>query len=220
MKIKIVNEGNILVENKVTYLNIYEDGCVEFQGEEYFFTTTQGHSIEDIETTLWLDSHVHSDDLSCPIFVENFELSDIEIYLMLNDTWEKIPLKDSFKESLLIKKAVRDSVEWFDSILGFSSTEEAISYIYSDEGYTLGLYKDLKSSLQGLEEDRLQAIDDMAVWFEETGVEVNGYKTLEEALLRIFNDEGATLELYNRLKNISKKFIEPQYKEIENLISL
>lgn len=43
----------------------------------------------------------------------------------------------------------------------------------------------------------------MATWFEETGVEVNEFKTLEEALLEIYPDEGATLELYNRLKYIS-----------------
>lgn len=219
MKIKIVNEGNILVEGTVSSLNIDDTG-VEFYMNQLFWMTTQGHMPEDRETGFWLQAFVDSEDLSQAIVNEYLNLADIQIYLKLDNYWEPIPLKDSFEEDMIIKNAILDSIEWFDSIMGFSSTEEAISYIYSDEGYTLGLYKDLKSSLQDLEEDRLQAIDDMATWFEETGVEINGYKTLEEALLRIFNDEGATLELYNRLKNINQKFVEPQYKEIESLLSL
>lgn len=219
MKIKIVNEGNILVEGTVSSLNIDDTG-VEFYMNQLFWMTTQGHGLEDRETGFWLQAFVDSEDLSQATFSEYFNLADIQIYLKLGNYWEPIPLKDSFEEDMIIKNAILDSIEWFDSIMGFSSTEEAISYIYSDEGYTLGLYKNLKSSLQGLEEDRLQAIDDMATWFEETGVEINGYKTLEEALLRIFNDEGTTLELYNRLKNINEKFVEPQYKELENLLSL
>ena len=34
--------------------------------------------------------------------------------------------------------------------------------------------------------------------------EINGFKTLEEALLKIFNDEGTTLELYKSLKQTIK----------------
>lgn len=33
-------------------------------------------------------------------------------------------------------------------------------------------------------------------WFQETGVEENGFKSLEQALYHIFEDQGYTLQLY------------------------
>lgn len=219
MKIKIVNEGNILVEGTVSSLNIDDTG-VEFYMNQLFWMTTQGHGPEDRETGLWLQGFVDSEDLSQAISSEYFNLADIQIYLKLDNYWEIIPLKDSFEEDMIIKNAILDSIEWFDLILGYSSTEEAIVSLFKDEGYTLNLYTKLKSSLKDSKEAKLEASEGMAIWFEETGVEINGFKTLEEALLEIYPDEGATLDLYNRLKNISKNPIEPLYKEITTLVTL
>lgn len=97
MKIKITEGQELVIDTKVTSLNIYEDGCVEFQvPNNCYYVTTQGIDPENGEAALWFEKFKNPDDLEDPMEIKELTLANVKIYLMLNDKWEEIPLKGSF----------------------------------------------------------------------------------------------------------------------------
>jgi hypothetical protein len=99
-----------------------------------------------------------------------------------------------------------DMKAWFEATdydaSGFSSLEEALEGIYQDDGYTVSLYRELGSLLD--DTDATPAAYDSTLrmcqeWFEMIDYEASGYETLEDSIADIYQDDGATLELYKRL---------------------
>jgi len=94
MKIKIIQGKEVVIETKVTSLNIYEDGCVEFQvPDNSYYVTTQGINPEKGEKTLWFEKFKNSDDLEDPTEIKELPLGSVKISLMLNEKWEEIPFR-------------------------------------------------------------------------------------------------------------------------------
>ena len=98
---------------------------------------------------------------------------------------------------------VRQMKNWFEEIdykaSGFLSLEKALDDIFQDEGDTVSLYKELKELLIRPSSDRTDCDETFRrcqQWFEAIDYENSGYKSLEEAIADIYQDEGATLELY------------------------
>ena len=97
MKIKITNGKDVVIETTVTSLNIYEDGCVEFQvPDSCYYVTTQGINPEKGEKTLWFEKFKNSEDLEAPTEIMELSLESVKILLMLNERWEEIPLRGTF----------------------------------------------------------------------------------------------------------------------------
>ncbi|ADO83349.1 hypothetical protein [Ilyobacter polytropus] len=94
MKIKIIQGKEVVIETKVTSLNIYEDGCVEFQvPDNSYYVTTQGINPEKGEKTLWFEKFKNPDDLEDPTEIKELPLGSVKISLMLNEKWEEIPFR-------------------------------------------------------------------------------------------------------------------------------
>lgn len=94
MKIKIIQGKEVVIETKVTSLNIYEDGCVEFQvPDNSYYVTTQGINPEKGEKTLWFEKFKNPDDLEDPTEIKELPLESVKISLMLNEKWEEIPFR-------------------------------------------------------------------------------------------------------------------------------
>ncbi|WP_320047193.1 hypothetical protein [uncultured Ilyobacter sp.] len=97
MKVKICQGKEVVIETKVTSLNIYEDGCVEFQvPDNCYYVTTQGINPEKGEKTLWFEKFKNPDDLEDPTEIRELPLGSVKISLMLNEKWEEIPLRGTF----------------------------------------------------------------------------------------------------------------------------
>ncbi|WP_319370051.1 hypothetical protein [uncultured Ilyobacter sp.] len=97
MKIKITQGKEVVIETEVTSLNIYEDGCVEFQvPDNCYYITTQGIDQDNGEGTLWFEKFKNPEDLDEPTEIKKIPLRDVKIDLMLNSKWEEIPLRGSF----------------------------------------------------------------------------------------------------------------------------
>ena len=94
MKIKIIQGKEVVIETTVTSLNIYEDGCVEFQvPDNSYYVTTQGINPEKGEKTLWFEKFKNPDDLEDPTEIKELPLESVKISLMLNEKWEEIPFR-------------------------------------------------------------------------------------------------------------------------------
>ena len=94
MKIKIIQGKEVVIKTKVTSLNIYEDGCVEFQvPDNSYYVTTQGINPEKGEKTLWFEKFKNPDDLEDPTEIKELPLGSVKISLMLNEKWEEIPFR-------------------------------------------------------------------------------------------------------------------------------
>ena len=95
---------------------------------------------------------------------------------------------------------------WFEATdyeaHGYASLEEALDDIYQDEGYTSGLYAEISRALEagGPETEQARTVlGECQAWFDLIDYEMSGYASLEEAIEDIYQDEGATLDLYRRL---------------------
>jgi hypothetical protein len=95
---------------------------------------------------------------------------------------------------------------WFEATdyetYGYASLQEALDDIYQDEGYTSGLYADISEALEAsgpATEQARAVLGECQAWFELIDYEMSGYASLEEAIEDIYQDEGATLDLYRRL---------------------
>lgn len=100
MKVKFKDANQTYLETKITYLAVDESAIEVVAETDSFYITSQFRGIDDTETMISLEKYEDSDDLENekpPVEVTNFKLADLEVYLMINNTWEKVNLEDNFK---------------------------------------------------------------------------------------------------------------------------
>jgi len=109
---------------------------------------------------------------------------------------------ESVNDLALIGRMKRWIEEIDHEACGFPSLEEALEDIYQDEGYTISLYRELKKILLCPPSEILAYNEIFRMyqeWFEAIDYKSSDYRSLEEALKDIYQDEGESLALYKKL---------------------
>ena len=100
MKVRFKDSMETYLEGEITYLAIDDSAIEVVTGDGTFYITSQFRGIEDRETMISLEKYEDSDDLENekpPVETINLKLADLEVYVMLNKTWEKVVLEDNFQ---------------------------------------------------------------------------------------------------------------------------
>lgn len=100
MKIRFNSGSETYLERSISYVAIDESAIEVVTEEGTFFITSQYRKLEDRETMVALEKYNDSDDLEKeipPVEVRNLKLKELEVWIMINKTWERVNLADDFQ---------------------------------------------------------------------------------------------------------------------------